>query len=94
MMTAGSPGCPGYNGQMSTISVQDIQRDPLAFIRLVEAGEAFVVLRGESPLAEVRPLARASNQPRPFGLSAGRFTVPADFDRPLPGDILKEFEGS
>ena len=79
---------------MSTISVYDIQRDPLTFLRRVEAGEAFVVVRGELPLAEVRPLPLAPTQPRPFGLCAGRFTVPADFDRPLPGDILKEFEGS
>ena len=79
---------------MSTISLQDIQRDPLAFFQRVEAGEAFVVVRGERPLAEVRPLVAAADQPRPFGLCAGRFTVPADFDQPLPADVLKEFEGS
>jgi antitoxin (DNA-binding transcriptional repressor) of toxin-antitoxin stability system len=78
---------------MSTISVQDIQRDPVGFVRRIEAGEAFVVVRGERPLAEVRPLATVATQPRPFGLCAGRFTVPPDFDRPLPDDILKEFEG-
>jgi antitoxin (DNA-binding transcriptional repressor) of toxin-antitoxin stability system len=79
---------------MSTITVQDIQRDPLAFLRRVEAGEAFVVVRGERALAEVRPLAAVTEQPRPFGLCAGQFTVPADFDQPLPDDLLKEFEGS
>jgi antitoxin (DNA-binding transcriptional repressor) of toxin-antitoxin stability system len=78
---------------MSTISVQDIERDPLAFLRRVEAGESFVVVRGERPLAEVRPLQAPATQPRPFGLCAGRFTVPADFDRPLPDEVLKEFEG-
>jgi antitoxin (DNA-binding transcriptional repressor) of toxin-antitoxin stability system len=79
---------------MSTISVQDIQSDPLAFLRRVEAGEAFIVLQGERPLAEVRPLATVGTQPRPFGLCAGDFTVPADFDQPLPDDILNGFEGS
>lgn len=79
---------------MSTISIQDIQRDPLAFVRRIEAGEAFVVVRGERPLAEVRPLTAAATQPRPFGLCAGAFAVAADFDQPLPDDILKEFEGS
>jgi len=79
---------------MSTTSVQEIQRDPLAFLRRVEAGEAFVVVRDERPLAEVRPLSPVAAQPRPFGLCAGQFTVPADFDRPLPEDILNEFEGS
>jgi antitoxin (DNA-binding transcriptional repressor) of toxin-antitoxin stability system len=79
---------------MSTISVQDIQRDPLAFLRRVEAGESFLVVRGEQPLAEVRPVAAPATQPRPFGLCAGQFTVPPDFDRPLPDEILKEFEGA
>ena len=79
---------------MSTITVQDIQRDPAAFLQRVEAGEAFVVVRDQRPLAEVRPLVPTATQPRPFGLCAGQFTVPADFDRPLPDDILKEFEGT
>jgi antitoxin (DNA-binding transcriptional repressor) of toxin-antitoxin stability system len=79
---------------MSTISVQEIQRDPHAFLQRIEAGEAFIVVSGEHPLAEVRPLATGAKQPRPFGLCAGRFTVPADFDRPLPDDLLKEFEGA
>jgi antitoxin (DNA-binding transcriptional repressor) of toxin-antitoxin stability system len=79
---------------MSTISVQDMQRDLLAFLRRVEAGESFLVVRDEHPLAEVRPVPAPATQPRPFGLCAGQFTVPLDFDRPLPDDILKEFEGS
>jgi antitoxin (DNA-binding transcriptional repressor) of toxin-antitoxin stability system len=79
---------------MSTISVQDIERDPAGFLQRVEAGEAFVVVQGERPLAEVRPLSVTAAQPRPFGLCAGRFTVPADFDHPLPNDVLKEFEGA
>ena len=34
-----------------------------------------------------------SKQPRPFGLCAGEFTVPNDFDEPLPEEILSAFEG-
>ncbi len=30
---------------------------------------------------------------RPFGLCTGEFTVPGDFDAPLPGHIIEEFEG-
>lgn len=79
---------------MSTISVQDIQRDLLAFLRRVEAGESFLVVSGEHPLAEVRPVPAPVTEPRPFGLCAGQFKVPPDFDLPLPEDILKEFEGT
>ncbi|MGK7961428.1 prevent-host-death protein [Crocosphaera sp.] len=34
-----------------------------------------------------------NKQLRPFGLCAGEFTVPDDFDDPLPEDILNAFEG-
>jgi antitoxin (DNA-binding transcriptional repressor) of toxin-antitoxin stability system len=79
---------------MSTITVQDLQRDLLAFLRRVEAGESFLIVSGKLPLAEVRPVPPSSTQPRPFGLCVGRFTVPADFDRPLPDEVLQEFEGA
>ncbi len=79
---------------MSTITVQDLQRDLVTFLRRVEAGESFLVVGDEHPLAEVRPVAAPLAQRRPFGLCAGQFTVPADFNHPLPGEILKEFEGT
>ncbi len=78
---------------MSTISVQDLQRDPLAFLRRIEAGESLLILSGQHPLAEVRPVSPAVIELRPFGLCAGRFSVPPDFDRPVPNEILQEFEG-
>ncbi len=31
---------------------------------------------------------------RPYGLAYGQFTVPKDFDDPLPDDILATFEGT
>jgi hypothetical protein len=30
---------------------------------------------------------------RPFGLARGEFVVPADFNAPLPNELLREFEG-
>ena len=30
---------------------------------------------------------------RPFGLCAGEFRVPDDFDAPLPEEIIEQFEG-
>jgi antitoxin (DNA-binding transcriptional repressor) of toxin-antitoxin stability system len=78
---------------MTTVSILEIQRDPLGYLRRVEDGETLVVLRGEQPVAEIKPLAPPARQPRPFGLCAGQFTVPEDFDQPLPEGILQEFEG-
>jgi antitoxin (DNA-binding transcriptional repressor) of toxin-antitoxin stability system len=78
---------------MSTVSLQELQRDPGALLDRVEAGEHLVVLRGGLPVAELRPVPSARSGPRPFGLCAGAFTVPDDFDAPLPEEILRGFEG-
>ncbi len=45
------------------------------------------------PVAEIRPVFSNPKKPRPFGLCAGEFTVPDDFDAPLPENIIQEFEG-
>jgi antitoxin (DNA-binding transcriptional repressor) of toxin-antitoxin stability system len=78
---------------MTPISIHEVQRDPLGCLRRVEEGETLVVLRDEQPVAEIKPVPPPARQPRPFGLCAGQFTVPADFDQPLPEDVLNEFEG-
>jgi antitoxin (DNA-binding transcriptional repressor) of toxin-antitoxin stability system len=79
---------------MSTITVQEIQRDPLAFVQRIEAGESLVVLSGDRPVAEVRPVLMSTAELRPYGLCAGQITVGADFDRPLPPEVLDEFDGA
>jgi len=78
---------------MSTVSLQELQRDPDSLLDRVEAGEHFVVVRGGHPVAELRPVPSALPGPRPFGLCAGAFTVPDDFDAPLPEEVLRDFEG-
>ena len=74
------------------VTVDDLQRDPLQYLRRVEAGETIVIVRQDKAIAELRPIA-ITNQLRPFGLCAGEFAVPDDFDDPLPEDMLRAFEG-
>ena len=78
---------------MLNVTIDEIQRDPLKYLDQVEAGETLVIVRSDKPIAELRPIAH-SKQLRPFGLCAGEFTVPDDFDDPLPEDLLKAFEGT
>jgi antitoxin (DNA-binding transcriptional repressor) of toxin-antitoxin stability system len=78
---------------MLSITVDEIQRDPSKYLRQVEAGETFVIVQADKAIAELRPIPSNSKQPRPFGLCAGEFTVPDDFDSPLPEEILSAFEG-
>ncbi len=77
---------------MLRVTVDEIQRDPSKYLRQVEAGETFVILQADKAIAELRPIS-ISKPLRPFGLCAGEFTVPDDFDAPLPEDLLNAFEG-
>ena len=77
---------------MLNVTIDDLQRDPLKYLKQVEAGETLVIFRADQPIAELKPIVQ--RQPlRPFGLCAGEFIVPDDFDDPLPDDILNVFEG-
>jgi antitoxin (DNA-binding transcriptional repressor) of toxin-antitoxin stability system len=80
---------------MVTISVDEIQRDLLGYLRRVEAGETLLIVRADKPVAELKPVNQDAGveRLRPAGLCAGEFTVPDDFDAPLPEDILRGFEG-
>jgi antitoxin (DNA-binding transcriptional repressor) of toxin-antitoxin stability system len=72
---------------MVRVSIDEIKRDLLAYLRRVEAGESLVIIESGKPVASTPA------KLRPFGLCAGEFTVPDDFDAPLPEEIVKEFEG-
>lgn len=81
---------------MVTISADEMQKDLPNYLQLVKSGETLVITQADKAVAEVKPvkpLAPVAQEPRPFGLCAGEFVVPADFDAPLPGDILDAFEG-
>jgi prevent-host-death family protein len=82
---------------MITVSVDDIQRDLIGYLRRVQAGETLVVTQADKPLAEIKPIhetaERDVKQLRPYALCEGAFVVPDDFDAPLPEEILSRFEG-
>ena len=75
------------------VTVEDLKRDPQTVIDRVLDGETVVLVDDHRGVAEIRPIANAVRRPRPFGLAAGTFVVPDDFDDPLPDDIIKAFEG-
>jgi antitoxin (DNA-binding transcriptional repressor) of toxin-antitoxin stability system len=78
---------------MSTFTIDDVRRNPAAFLDAVERGEPATLLCGDRTVAEVRPVPVSPTKKRPIGLCKGEFVVPDDFDAPLPDDILKDFYG-
>jgi len=84
-----------YNPSMVTVNIDDIQRDLVGYLHRVQAGETILVMEANLPLAEIKPVkefAVGIGEPRPFGLCAGEFVVPNDFNAPLPEDVLQDFE--
>lgn len=75
------------------VSLDEIKQNLAAYLQRANAGEVFVITKAGKPLAEIRPVATAAQFLRPFGLGTGDFSVPDDFDAPLPEHILKEFDG-
>ncbi len=79
---------------MIQVSAEEIQRDLFTYLQRVEAGETVVIVRAGQAVAEVKPIVPRTKTLRPFGLCAGEFIVPDDFDAPLAEDVLNAFEGT
>jgi prevent-host-death family protein len=65
------------------------------FSRLVDAaaaGEEIIIAKSGKPVARLGPLF-APKRKRKLGALAGRLRVPADFDVPLPDEVLDAFAG-
>ena len=73
------------------VSLDEMKRDPAGVLQRVEDGETIVLTAQDRAVAEIRPIKRVQ-RPRPFGLAAGTFVVPDDFDDPLPEEVLQDFE--
>ena len=80
---------------MATVSLEEIGQNLSGYLSRVEAGETLLVLREGRVVAEIKPAAggASARRPRPYGLCAGEFTVPEDFDEPLPEEVLRGYEG-
>jgi len=55
-------------------------------------GDTIVIARSGRPLATLDPLP-TRKQPIRLGLMKGKLRIAADFDAPLPENILEDFEG-
>jgi antitoxin (DNA-binding transcriptional repressor) of toxin-antitoxin stability system len=61
-------------------------------IATLAAGEVITITKRGVPVALLVPV-EAQKGKRQHGFCEGKFTVPDDFDAPLPDEILDAFEG-
>lgn len=64
-----------FNSMKATLD--EVEKHPGDYLDRVLEGETVVLFRDDRAVAEIRPL-KTSAGPRPFGLAAGEFVVPAD----------------
>lgn len=56
-------------------------------------GETIVIAKSGTPIAKLVPLHAGPRRKIKFGTMKGEFVEAADFDAPLPDDLLDLFEG-
>ncbi|WP_343573313.1 type II toxin-antitoxin system prevent-host-death family antitoxin [Mycobacterium sp.] len=59
-------------------------------LRLVDSGQEIEIARGGEPVAKLVPF--RSREIRRLGIDHGVYTVPEEFDAPLPNDVLESFQ--
>jgi prevent-host-death family protein len=76
---------------MLTVNMHEAKTQFSKLISRVEAGQEIIVARDGTPVARLvayeTPIAK-----RIPGRDRGAFSVPEDFDAPLPDEVLADFE--
>lgn len=76
---------------MRTVNVHEAKTQLSRLLAEVEDGEEVIIARAGRPVARLVPIAEVGR--RVLGRDRGAFTVPEDFDDPLPAEILAGFTG-
>ncbi|WP_374447094.1 type II toxin-antitoxin system Phd/YefM family antitoxin [Stella sp.] len=78
---------------MPTINIHAAKTHLSRLVDAAAAGEEIIIARAGRPVARLVALERPAAQPhRRLGCLAGRVRIPADFDAPLPDEVLESFE--
>ena len=77
-------------GRARTVNVHEAKTHFSKLLERVQAGEEIVIAKAGDPIARLVPFARPGK--RALGLDAGHGFIAADFDGPLPDDVIADFE--
>ena len=80
-------------GKVATVSLYEAKTRLSHLVDRAVRGDETVITRHGRPVARLVPVARARS-PRKLGSLRGKIRVHADFDAPLPDELLALFEGS
>ncbi len=73
---------------VATYNMHDAKSNLSRLVDRVVAGGEVVIAKAGKPVVRLVPLAgSAGGRKRRLGLAAGKFSIPEDFDAPLPADL-------
>ncbi len=75
-----------------SINIHEAKTHLSRIVDEVAAGKEFILAKAGRAMARIVPL-EPKPQKKKFGRLKGKFTVPVDFNAPLPEDELAGFEG-
>lgn len=75
---------------MHNVELPQLQADLAELLKQVLLGEEVIISQAGTPIARIVPIDEKS-LPRVPGLDFGKVTIAADFDAPLPDDVLNDF---
>ena len=75
----------------ATVNMHEAKTSLSRLVERAEAGEEIVIARAGKPAARLVPF--VATRRRRLGLLDGRFTIPDDFNAPMPESVLRAFEG-
>jgi prevent-host-death family protein len=78
---------------MKRVNTHEAKTQLSRLLRRVAAGEEITIANRGVPVARLVPVPPKKAQ-RVLGIFRGEFTVPDDFDSPLPEALLEPFEGA
>jgi prevent-host-death family protein len=78
--------------RMNPVNIYEAKTRLSQLVDQAAAGEDVVVSRNGKPLVRITRLAAPERKIR-FGVLKGKVKIAADFDAPLPDDVIAGFEG-
>ena len=77
---------------MRTVNIHEAKTHLSRLVEEVSQGDEVIIAKAGKPVARLVAVTKARRR-RKLGALAGRFSVPPDFDAPLPEELIDGFEG-
>ena len=77
---------------MKSVNIYEAKTRLSQLVERAASGEEVVIARAGKPVARITGLSKPRAKRR-LGLLDGRFRIPDDFNRPLPDEVVRAFEG-